>query len=86
MARWVGQTLINETTHVNWGWYDTVGIPVSDAARFVDLFTLARDGSRLDWRMRIADSRTFTEPVELEKYFLYVPGVEVHPYECAVND
>jgi hypothetical protein len=86
VARWVGQTLIVETSDVNWGWYDTVGIPMSDDARIVELFTLSLDGSRLDWRMRVTDSSTFTESVEVEKYFLNVPGVEVHPYECTVNE
>ncbi len=85
VARWVGQTLIVETTRVDWGWFDTVGIPMSEDARLVELFTLAPDGSRLDWRMRVTDPATFTEPVELSKYFLYVPGVEVHPFDCTVS-
>ena len=85
VARWVGQTLIVETTDVNWGWFDTVGIPLSEDARIVELFTLAIDGSRLDWRMRVTDSANFTEPVEVDKYFLYVPGVEVQPYACTVS-
>ena len=85
VARWVGQTLIVETTHVDWGWFDTVGIPMTEDARMVELYTLATDGSRLDWRMRVTDPATFTEPVEVSKYFLYVPGVEVLPFECTVS-
>ncbi|HUF72694.1 MAG TPA: DUF6152 family protein [Gammaproteobacteria bacterium] len=86
IGRWEGNTLIVETTHLTWGWYDTVGIPLSVDATIVERFTLAEDGSRLDWTMRVTDPATFTEPVEVEKFWFYVPGVEVRPYECTVGD
>lgn len=85
VGRWEGPTLIVETTAVNWGWYDTVGIPMSDDAQIVERFTLAEDGSRRDWQMTVTDAATFTEPVQVEKYFLYIPSVEVEPYECTVS-
>lgn len=86
VGRWEGNTLIIETTQLTWGWYDTVGVPLSEDARIVERFTLAEDGSRLDWMMRVTDPATFTEPVEVEKFWFFVPGVEVQPYECTVSD
>jgi len=52
-------------------------------AQFVERFTLAEDGSRLDYRLTVTDPNTFTEAVELEKYWLYIPGITVEPYECS---
>jgi Family of unknown function (DUF6152) len=85
VGRWEGSTLVVETTNLTWGWYDTVGIPLSEDARIVERFTLAEDGSRLDWTMRVTDPATFTEPVEVDKFWFYIPGVEVQPYECTVS-
>ena len=84
VGHWEGNTLVVETTDVTWGWYDTVGIPLSQDARMVERFTLAEDGSRLDWTMHLTDPATFTAPIDLEKFWFYVPGVEVQPYECTV--
>jgi hypothetical protein len=32
--------------------------------------------------MIVTDPATFTEPVELGKYWLALPGIEVLPFEC----
>jgi len=85
VGRWEGNTLIVETTHLTWGWFDTVGIPLSEDASILERFTLAENGSRLDWTMRVTDPATFTEPVAVDKFFFYVPGVEVRPYECTTS-
>jgi Family of unknown function (DUF6152) len=85
IGHWEGRTLVVSTSAVQWGHFDTVGIPLTEAAEFVERFTLAEDGSRLDYRMTVTDPSTFTEPVELEKYWLWVPGVTVEPYECRVR-
>jgi hypothetical protein len=85
VGRWEGRTLFVTTTEANWGYFDTVGIPLTEAAVLVERFTLAEDGSRLDYRMTVTDPSTFTEPVELEKYWLYIPGVAVEPYRCLVG-
>jgi hypothetical protein len=36
--------------------------------------------------MIVDDPATFTEPVELSKFWLYVPGVTVQAYACVDND
>lgn len=85
VGAWHGRTLEVTTTHLGWGHYDTVGIPLSRDAVLHETFTVAEDGSRLDWTMKITDPATFTEPVELEKYWFYVPGVEVQPFDCVTD-
>ena len=82
VGRWEGRTLVVTTTEVNWGHFDTVGIPLTETAELIERFTLAEDGSRLDYRMTVTDPNTFTEAVELEKYWLYIPSITVEPYEC----
>lgn len=85
VGSWDDRDLIVTTTHVNWGHFDTVGIPLTDAAEFVERFMPSSDGSRLDYRLTVTDSATFTEPVEVGKYWVWSPGVEVEPFDCIVD-
>lgn len=85
VGEWDGNTLEVTTTRLGWGHYDTVGIPLSRDAELYEEFTLAEDGSRLDWSMTITDPSTFTEPVTVEKYWFYVPGVTVEPFACVAS-
>ena len=77
--------LVVTTSGVNWGHFDTIGIPLTDAAEMVERFTLSADGSRLDYTLTVTDPNTFTEPVALEKYWLWFPEVTVSPYDCVVR-
>lgn len=86
VGRWEGRTLVVTTTGVNWGHFDTVGVPLAETAEILERFTLSEDGSRLDYRMTVTDPTTFTEPVELEKYWLSIPDVTVEPYECRATE
>ena len=55
---------------------------MSDDAVMVERFTLRPDSSRLDYAITITDPANFTEPVTLEKYWLYFEGASVGSYEC----
>lgn len=81
-GHWEGRTLVVTTTALGWGHYDTVGIPLGKDAKTVERFTLAKDGSRLDWSMTITDPATFTKPVTLRKFFFYIPQVELKRFHC----
>ncbi len=39
-------------------------------------------GSRPDYTMRVTDPATFTEPVELKKYWIWLPDNEVQSIQC----
>ncbi|MGI9271832.1 MAG: DUF6152 family protein [Woeseiaceae bacterium] len=82
-GRWEGNALLVHTDHLNWGWFDQAGIPLGEDAVVDERFTLAEDGSRLDYTTTITAPSTFTEPVSLSKFWLFVPGVEVKPFDCA---
>jgi hypothetical protein len=83
VGHWEGRTLRVHTDNMNWGWFDQLGIPLSDDAEADERFTLAADGSRLDYELTVTAPSTFTEPVSLSKFWLYVPGVVVKPFDCA---
>jgi len=80
---WEGNTLVVETDAMNYGHFDSVGIPLSDSARVTERYIPSDDGKRLDFEMTVVDSATFTEPVTLTKTWLGLPGAKVQPYECS---
>lgn len=81
-GQWEGSTLVVSTSRIDWGHFDTVGIPLGRSAEIVERFIPSDDGKRLDYAMTVIDPDTFTEPVNLTKYWLALPGIEVQPYEC----
>jgi hypothetical protein len=82
VGRWEEDTLVVHTTRANWGHFDTVGIPLSEHAEIVERFTPSENGSRLDYEMTITDAATFTEPVTLEKHWLWLPEAKIGRFEC----
>ncbi|HEY5623664.1 MAG TPA: DUF6152 family protein [Gammaproteobacteria bacterium] len=82
VGRWEGETLVVDTILSTWPYFDGQGIPISSAAEYEERFTLSDDGKRLDYTVLITDMTTFTEPVLLDRFWLWVPGVQVEPYEC----
>jgi len=81
-GRWEGDTLVVRTTNVSWPFFDSVGIPLSEAVEIVERLTPSADGSQLNLVMTVTDPATFTEPVEVGKTWLAIPGIQVEPYEC----
>jgi hypothetical protein len=84
VGRWDGPTLVVTTTRISWPFFSQLGIRQSPAVEVVERFTPTADGSRLDYEMTVTDAATFTRPVVLEQYWLWLPGVTLLPYECTV--
>ncbi len=86
VGRWEDRTLVVMTNRISWDYFHHVlGIPLSEAARVEERFTPSTDGSRLDLTMTVTDAANFTEPVVMEKSWLWLPDVQVEPYECIVR-
>jgi uncharacterized protein DUF6152 len=83
VGRWDGTTLVVSTTLISWPYFSQLGIPQTPAVAIVERFTPTADGSRLDYAMTVTDPGTFTRPVVLTTHWLWLPGVELLPYECA---
>lgn len=81
-GRWEDESLVVTTTHTSWRFFDSVGIPLSEAAVLVERFTPSEDGSRLNLSMTVTDPATFTEPATISKTWLALPGARIEPYQC----
>lgn len=77
-----GRTLVVETTHLNWPYYDTIGTPLSPAVEIVERFTLSEDQASLTYRQTVTDPATFTEPAVHESAHLAL-GETIDPFVCA---
>ena len=82
VGRWEDDVLVVETSNVSWPFFNSVGIPLSDAVHIVERFVLSDDGSELDLEITVTDPATFNGPVQVGKTFLALPGIEVQPYDC----
>jgi hypothetical protein len=83
VGRWEGRTLIVTTTKSSWGHFDSVGIPLSEAAVIVERFTPSDDGAKLDYSMTVTDAATFTAPVEMKKFWIWRPEIKLERYACS---
>ena len=79
---WEGDTLVVATTNMEASVLDFLGTPFSSAIRLVERFTPSADGSRLDYRLTVTDPETFTEPFEVERFWVWRPEIAVSPYDC----
>jgi len=85
VGRWDGTTLVVTTTRISWPFFSQLGIRQSAAVQIVERFAPSADGSRLDYEMTVTDPATFTRPVVLKQYWLWLPSVTLLPYECTVH-
>ncbi|MES2626242.1 MAG: DUF6152 family protein [Pseudomonadota bacterium] len=82
---WEGNSLVVTTTHVNWPYFDQVGIPQSADSVLTERFTPGADGSQMDYELTVNDPVNFTAPVTLRKFWLYIPSEQIFPYECEIR-
>ena len=83
VGRWDGNTLVVTTTRVSWPYFDNIGTPQSEAAVFIERFTLSEDRRRLNYRLTITDPGTFSEPAIYERYWRAL-GEDLQDYDCQV--
>jgi len=81
-GRWDGETLVVTTTGIAWSYLDSSGVPLGPSASIVERYTPTPDGTRLTLRMTITDPDTFTQPVELQRSWVWRKGETVKPYNC----
>lgn len=83
VGRWEGETLVVNTSLLNWDYYDTRGIPQSDAAEVVERYTLSENQSRLEYFITTIDPETFTEPATIKGHWRAL-GESIKPYKCEI--
>jgi Family of unknown function (DUF6152) len=83
IGRWEGErTLVVTTTHMGWGHFDGLGVPITPEAVMVETFAMTPQGDRLDYSATVSDPAVFTEPVTLGKHWVYFTDAVVGKYDC----
>ncbi len=82
VGRWEGDTLVVETTGSTWPYTDMTGVPSSEDSHMMERFAPSDDSRRLDYTMTVTNPEIFAEPVTFNKFWLWIPGASVEPYEC----
>jgi hypothetical protein len=84
VGEWDGDTLVVRTTRLNWHLSDELGTPQSPDVSLLEHFTPSADGERLDYELTSIDPTYLTEPSVRTAHWMWVPGLEVEPYECEI--
>jgi hypothetical protein len=82
VGRMEGRDLVVETTKINSGTFDTIGIPLSLEARLEERFAPSDDGSTMEYLLVVHDPVYFTAPVETGKTFIYLPEIDIREFDC----
>jgi len=86
VGRWEGNTLVVETSRINWPFFNPFAVPLSEAVEVVERFTISDDQSRLDWHTTVTDSGTFVGgPAVVRGYWLAL-GETPEPYDCRIDE
>ena len=81
-GRWDGDTLIMNTTHVDWPYWSEIPVPQSDQTSYLERFSISDGGRTLHHSITIADPVVFAEPFTIERTREWTPGVELLVREC----
>lgn len=84
-GHWEGDTLVVVTKHINYPFFNRVGVPQSEEVRTTERFTPSSDRTRLDYQLEIVDPATFTETVTWSTHYSWLPGEEVKAYNCTLE-
>ena len=80
-GHWEGNTLVVKTTKISDSFFYE-NITFSDDIEILERITPSTDGSEVDYSMTITDPTAFTQPVELNLKWIYIPGLTVEEYGC----
>ncbi|MBT5560579.1 MAG: hypothetical protein HOJ88_11880 [Proteobacteria bacterium] len=86
VGHWEGETLVVDTTRVNWPYFNRSGAPQTENVKINERFTVQEDGYRLEWILTVDEPATLVEPFVLDGYFVWKPGEAINPYECTLED
>ena len=86
VGHWEGETLVVDTSRVNWPYFNRSGAPQTENVRINERFTAVDNGNRLDWILTVDEPATLVEPFVFDGYFVWKPGEEINPYECTLEE
>jgi hypothetical protein len=85
VGRWEGDTLVVDTTHVNWPQFDPYGTPQSNEAQYRESFRFNAGDETLEHVFTVTDPIIFTQPITFERARRWTPGVEIVPFNCVAR-
>ena len=86
IGRWEGDTLVVETSRINWPHFGRIGVPQSEVVEVLERFTVSDNGARLDYELTIEDPATLLQPFTWQAHWVWRPGEEVNRYQCTVAE
>jgi hypothetical protein len=85
VGRWADDgALVVTTNALRSGYLDNEGTPLSAQAVLTETFRMTDDEQRLDYTLHVNDPASFSEPFELQRYFIWRPELTVNDYDCVV--
>ncbi len=84
-GRWDGETLVIETTGIDYPYYNDAGVPMTQEAVVTERYSISADGRRMDWTMSTVDPTVFTGPTELSGWAVWAPAIEIQNFECVLE-
>lgn len=85
LARFDGDSLIIETSRIDYHSYGDLGPAQSDRSHVVERFTLSDDGTRLDYEITVTDPVMLAEPWLWGGSFIYRENAEIKPWNCKAD-
>jgi hypothetical protein len=85
LARLEDQTLIIETTGIDYHSYGDLGPAQSGSSRVVERFTLSADGLGLDYEVTVTDPVILAEPWLWGGSFILREDAELRPWNCGAD-
>jgi hypothetical protein len=83
VGRWEGNTLVVETTRINFPYFNSGGARQSENVHVVERFALSDDQGELDFSITITDPMAFTEPATAGRLYVAL-GEPYVPLDCTV--
>ena len=83
VGHWEGNTLVVETTRINYPYFNSGGAPQSDDVRVVERFAVSDDQTEMAFSMTVYDDVTFTSPATAGRLYVAL-GEPFVPLDCTV--
>lgn len=86
VGRWEGKTLVVDTSHINWPYFDRAGAPQTSNVTINERFTVVQEGNRLDYVLTVNEPATLLKPFIWNAYFVWKANETINRYDCTNED
>ena len=86
VGHWEGKdTLVVETSKINWPWFNRVGVSQSAAVTTLEKFTVDDAQGKLNYELTVTDPWALKEPYHFKALWVWKPGEKFGVYGCKVE-